>query len=153
MVEKNKLSADYQEKVRDYDQARSRYAADKTDENKALVRSFIEDVLIAGHTERITDYVSTESYHQHNPQIADGLDGFGEAMSTMAARGPTVTYAQIHKLIGCGSFVAAMSEMTMAGTPMAVVDLFRVADGRIVEHWDAMEPVPTPETARNSGKF
>mgnify|MGYP001815329369 CR=1 FL=1 len=125
----------------------------KTEENKALVRAFIEDVLIGGQSERLSDYVSTEAYHQHNPAIADGLDGLAVALGAMPERGETMTYAQLHKLIGCGDFVAALSEMTMAGTPMATVDLFRVADGRIVEHWDAMEPIPSPDMAKNSGKF
>ena len=110
-------------------------------------------MLIAGRAEQMADYVSAESYHQHNPAIGDGLDGLAAAMSAMAERGETMSYSQIHKLVGCGSFVAALSEMTMAGTPMAAVDLFRVAGGKIVEHWDVMEPIPTPEVARNSGKF
>ena len=36
---------------------------------------------------------------------------------------------------------------------MAVIDLFRVADGKIVEHWDVMEPVPAPSELVNSGNF
>ena len=36
---------------------------------------------------------------------------------------------------------------------MAVMDLFRVADGRIVEHWDVMEPVPPADELVNGGKF
>jgi predicted SnoaL-like aldol condensation-catalyzing enzyme len=126
---------------------------DKTDANKSLVQAFIDDVLISGRSERITDYVSTKTYHQHNPTIADGLDGLAEALAAMAVHGETMAYARVHKIIGCGSFVVALSEMTMAGTPMAAVDLFRVDDGKIVEHWDAIEPIPSPETARNSGKF
>jgi hypothetical protein len=46
-----------------------------------------------------------------------------------------------------------MSEMTLAGVDTAVIDLFRVTDGRIVEHWDVMEEITPEETWVNSGKF
>ena len=62
-------------------------------------------------------------------------------------------YEQIHNVIGCGNLVAAMSRTTLNGTGMAVIDLFRVEDDRIVEHWDAMEEITPQETWVNSGKF
>jgi predicted SnoaL-like aldol condensation-catalyzing enzyme len=43
--------------------------------------------------------------------------------------------------------------MTLAGVDTAVIDLFRVADGRIVEHWDVMEEITPEETWVHSGKF
>ncbi|MEM8618872.1 MAG: nuclear transport factor 2 family protein [Actinomycetota bacterium] len=121
-----------------------------TDDNKELVRRFIEEVLRDGQIDRASDYISTESYAQHNPTIGDGLDPLFVAAED---RDGGLVYRQIHQLVGCGDFVAALSEMTYGGNEMAVIDIFRIADGKIVEHWDVMEPIPTPEQARNSGKF
>ena len=50
---------------------------DRTEGNKALVRDFVQQVLTEGRAERIGDYVSSESYVQHNPLVGDGLEGLG----------------------------------------------------------------------------
>lgn len=64
-----------------------------------------------------------------------------------------MVYDEIHRVIGSGNFVAALSKMHIGDTDMAVIDLFRVEAGRIVEHWDVMEEI-TPEATRvNSGEF
>ncbi len=62
-------------------------------------------------------------------------------------------YEQVHLVIGCGDFVAALSEMHLGDQPIAVIDLFRVADGKIVEHWDVMEDILPEDQWVNSGKF
>jgi len=48
---------------------------DKTEANKALAVSLIEDVLMGKNPGKITEYISAEQYHQHNPDIKDGLNG------------------------------------------------------------------------------
>jgi hypothetical protein len=48
---------------------------DQTEENKALAVALIEDVLMGKNPAKITDYISAESYAQHNPYIKDGLSG------------------------------------------------------------------------------
>jgi predicted SnoaL-like aldol condensation-catalyzing enzyme len=126
---------------------------DKTEENKALVRAFLDDVLKNGRSDRVTQYISGETCIQHNPHIADGLDGLQSFLAGLAQQGHTMAYEEIHNVIGCGDFVAALSKMNLAGADMAVIDLFRVADGRIVEHWDVMEEITPEETWVNSGKF
>lgn len=126
---------------------------DKTEVNKDLVRQFMTDVLVNGEADKMTDYVSTETYIQHNPSVADGLDGLGAALEAMAAQGQTMTYQKVHKLIGSGNFVVALSAMNMAGTDMAAIDIFRVEDDKIVEHWDVMEPITPEDTWANGGKF
>ena len=126
---------------------------DKTEQNKAIVRSFIRDVLSDGKDERITDYISTESYIQHNPLVGDGLDGLGTFMSRLAADGGSMVYLETPLVVGNGDMVATLSRVDLSGAEMAVMDLFRVADGRIVEHWDVMEPVPADDELVNSGKF
>ena len=126
---------------------------DKTDDNKALVTAFVNDVLENGEFDKVTDYVSTETYLQHNPQVGDGLEGLAAFVGSLAEQGLSMVYEKVHKVIGRGNFVATLSKVDFAGTPMAVIDLFRVEDGRIVEHWDVMEEILPEDRWVNSGKF
>ncbi|WP_298796063.1 nuclear transport factor 2 family protein [Pseudonocardia sp. 73-21] len=99
----------------------------------------------------LTDYISAETYLQHNPEAADGLAGFGAAAAAWAEQGKNLVYTTIHKVIAEGDFVLLQSEGEF-GVPVAYYDLFRVADGRIVEHWDVISPVPA-ELPHTNGLF
>ena len=50
---------------------------DKTDANKTLVVGFVTDVLSSGQLEKLADYISSETYIEHNPRIGDGIEGSG----------------------------------------------------------------------------
>ncbi|NQU37405.1 MAG: nuclear transport factor 2 family protein [Actinobacteria bacterium] len=126
---------------------------DRTEENKAIVRGFVNDVLEGGDVERLGDYISADTCIKHNPNIADGIEGLRTYLSSLAEAGHPMVYTELHNVIGCGNFVAAMSKKNLAGTDYAVIDLFRVADSRIVEHWDVVEEISPEETWVNSGKF
>jgi predicted SnoaL-like aldol condensation-catalyzing enzyme len=108
-----------------------------TEPNRVLVTGLLSDVLIGGRVNGIADYISTEKFLQHDPDIADGLDGFQAALS----RGLTA-YGRVHKVIAEGNFVLTMSEGRTGSTPTAFYDLFRAEDGRVVEHWDVTAPIP-----------
>lgn len=66
-------------------------------------------------------------------------------------------YDQTHKILGEGNFVLAMSEGQFGPAPgehVAYYDLFRLADGKIVEHWDVIQAIPPKEDWKNqNGKF
>ena len=124
----------------------------KTAENKALVTSFVKAVLRDGQVDRITDFVSTETYFQHNSDIGDGLEGLGAALAAWAEQGITMEYHKTHIAIAEGNFVFTASEGSLAGKPTAFYDLFRVQDGKIVEHWDVISAIPD-EMAHENGKF
>lgn len=127
---------------------------DKTEENKAKVEEFITKALITHEEINITDYISPVTYTQHNPMVADGLEGFGAFMGEMAAKGISMTYSEVHKVIGEGNFVLVMSEGAIGEDPQAFYDLFRLEDGLIVEHWDVIAPMPTADAKHNeAGKF
>ena len=125
---------------------------DKTAENKALVVKFVETVLQGGDASNITDFISTEGYAQHNPQIADNLDGLGTALKALADQGIEMKYTRTPLVVAQGNFVFTGSEGTFGGKPTAFFDLFRVENGKIVEHWDVISEIPA-KMAHNNGKF
>ncbi|MDX2293615.1 MULTISPECIES: nuclear transport factor 2 family protein [Streptomyces] len=122
-----------------------------TEANRALVLEFAEKVLRGADYTVLTDYISTETYHQHNPEAADGLDGFGAAAAKWAEQGKNLVYKTVHRVIAQGDLVLLQSEGEF-GAPVAYYDLFRVQGGKIVEHWDVITPVPT-ELPHPNGLF
>ena len=124
---------------------------DKTEANRALVTEFAEKVLKGADYSVLTDYISTEQYDQHNPEAADGLAGFGAAAAAWGEQGKNLVYRDIHRVIAEGDFVLVHSEGEF-GKPVAYWDLFRVADGKIVEHWDAVPEIPA-ELPHDNGLF
>jgi len=127
---------------------------DQTEANKALVEEFLTKSMIDHAEINITDYISPVTYLQHNPMVADGLEGFGAFMAEMAQKDISMNYAQVHQVIGEGNFVLTLSEGTLGDEPTAFYDLFRLEDGLIVEHWDVIAPMPGPDAAHNeAGKF
>ena len=127
---------------------------DKTEVNKTLVRNFVEDILVNGKMEKLTDYFDGDNYTQHNPQIGDGLSGLDAALEAMAKQGITMKYDKVHRVLGEGNFVLVVSEGTFAGQHTSFYDLFRVQDGKIAEHWDTIETIPPQfDWKNNNGKF
>ena len=57
---------------------------DKTEANKKVVSEFLQNVVINHEMDKLPVYINPKKYLQHNPQIADGLDGFGAAMKYFA---------------------------------------------------------------------
>lgn len=127
---------------------------DQTEANKALVRTFVDDILVHGRMEKLASYYDGDNYIQHNPGIGDGLSGLGRALGEMAKAGITMKYDQIHKVLGEGNFVLVVSEGNFAGKHASFFDLFRVQDGKIAEHWDTIETIPPrAEWKNDNGKF
>ncbi|MEL6770725.1 MAG: nuclear transport factor 2 family protein [Bacteroidota bacterium] len=128
---------------------------DQTDGNKAQVRSFVETVLMGGDTSGLASFVNPTYYHQHNPVVADGLDGLGAALQYFAENGLVMEYDTLHTVLGEGNFVLTVSEGRFGtGEPTSFYDLFRLEDGLIVEHWDVIETIaPESEWKNDNGKF
>ncbi|MCI0633835.1 MAG: nuclear transport factor 2 family protein [Actinobacteria bacterium] len=127
---------------------------EKTEANKALVRAFAEDIFVGGRMDKLADYFDGDSYVQHNPQVADGLSGLGAALEAMASQGVAMKIDRVHKVLGEGNFVLAVSEGSFGGRPSSFYDPLRVEDGKIAEHWDTIEPIPPKgEWKNDNGKF
>ncbi|MTI16189.1 hypothetical protein E1162_02930 [Rhodobacteraceae bacterium RKSG542] len=125
---------------------------DRTEENKALVLGFVRDVLGGAAAQNVTNYMDPAIYMQHNPSIGDGLAGLQAAIEAYAAQGQVITKFEPKLAVAEGNFVFVASDAIMGGNPWAFFDLWRVEDGKIVEHWDVVSPIPT-EMAHSNGKF
>lgn len=121
---------------------------DKTEENKKLVRDMINAVLMRGGKPETVDQYVAEEYIQHNKEVSDGLESF---KARLLASDRSLFYDEIVLLAGKGNFVATLCKAKFKETQYAQVDIFRVENGMIVEHWDNAEPVP--EVNVNGGKF
>lgn len=84
-------------------------------------------------------------YIQHNPMVADGIDG---VMAFLEQAGRVPCEVKRTAIDGDLAFVH-VRYLNLLGQETAGVDIFRFNDdGRILEHWDVLQPVPT--TSKNA---
>jgi predicted SnoaL-like aldol condensation-catalyzing enzyme len=127
---------------------------DKTAANKKLIRKFVQEVFVDGHLAKLDNYIEGESFVEHHPGFGDGLSGLKKGFADMQAKGITLKYTAIHQVLGEGNFCMVQGEGVLAGKPIALYDLYRIENGKIAEHWDAIEEIPAKETWKNpNGKF
>jgi predicted SnoaL-like aldol condensation-catalyzing enzyme len=97
--------------------------------------------------EAVARYVG-DRYIQHNPQAPDGPEAFIAFVRGFAGQFPELNI-EIKRVIAEGDLVMTHGLITTSpddrGT--AAADIFRLENGKIVEHWDVVQPVP--ETAAN----
>ncbi|WP_221932511.1 hypothetical protein [Carboxylicivirga sp. M1479] len=126
----------------------------KTNSNKALVKGLLDDVFLGANPDKITDYISSEKYFQHNPGVKDGLAGLGDALAALAEAGMPMVYEKNHAIFGEGNFVLSVSEGVFMNKKVAFYDIFRIENGLVVEHWDTIEEILADSDAKNgNGKF
>jgi predicted SnoaL-like aldol condensation-catalyzing enzyme len=109
--------------------------------NKQVIRRLF-DAFGAGDTDAFDELI-VEDYVQHNPQAGNGLQAVKEFFAPV---GPVDV--EVHRLIAEGDLVAVHSHYKTWN--MAAVDIFRLnEDGKIVEHWDVLQPVPETTASGN----
>ena len=124
---------------------------DKTEANKALVTGLVTDVLMGGKIEKIDNYIAP-GYMQHNPFVPDTRDGLKGFIAYLGENEIPFWYSDLHLVVAEGNFVFTQAEGIYDGTPTAFYDIWRVEDGMIVEHWDAVQAIPV-ELAHENGMF
>jgi len=117
--------------------------------NKEIVLDVLKRAFIDRDPTVVEQYFGA-SYKQHNPVIPDGPLAIATMIPTLTA----LTY-EPGMAVADGDLVMVHGRYTGWGPkPMVAVDIFRVKDGKVVEHWDVMqEEVPPADTASGHAMF
>ena len=124
-------------------------SADELEQNKATVVAFYDTAFNQKQPEQaIAQYVGP-MYIQHNPGAADGKDAFIRFVRGFSTQFPEA-YVDIRRVIAEGDLVVTHSHFTVSPEDRgsAVVDIFRLENGKVVEHWDVIQMIP--ETPLNT---
>lgn len=125
-----------------------------TEDNRQLTREFVETVLIAKQLDKLGDFIDAQSYVEHNPRLGDDVSLLEADLRQQSDDGHVIDYQTLHRVLAQGSFVLCVCEGSAHGKHTAFYDLFRLANGKIVEHWDTTETVvPASEWKNTNGKF
>ena len=119
--------------------------------NKKLVTEFYKEVLFYGKSNAIDKYIG-DKYIQHNPKVADGKEALRALINSFPPR--TKPSGEIVRVIAENDLVVLHVKSYNWPGPNggAIVDIFRVEDGKIVEHWDVIQAIPE-KSANNNTMF
>ena len=110
--------------------------------NKTIVLEAYKYIIGQCNTELIDTYIS-DNYKQHSPTVKDGRAGLTEMIGFLKMIPRTgETASPIVRAIEDGDLVAVHLDIAFMGKRMAVIDIFRVEDGKLAEHWDAAQEYP-----------
>ena len=120
--------------------------------NKKAVVEFYDVAINKKDFEAASKYFGPK-YIQHNPGAPDGIEGFKTFVNFLREKFPN-SKSEIKKVFAEGDFVIlhvhAVREPGTRGR--AIVDIFRLENGKIVEHWDVAQDIPE-KMPHNNGMF
>ena len=121
--------------------------------NKKLVLEFYDLTFNKRDLSSVDKYLD-KNYIQHNPQVPTGREGFVKGVGAMLKQYPhwKTTFKRV---IAEGDLVAVHCWAQPDSTNpkdrgLAIIDIFRVDNGKIMEHWDVIEPVPEKSSNDNT---
>ena len=120
---------------------------------KRLVLDFFDLAFVKREAAQAAERYLGAQYKQHNPTAPDGAEVFPNLISGLFAQAPEASF-HLKRAIAEDDLVVLHYNLKMFPDDrgQAVVDILRVEDGRIVEHWDVMQAVPA-ESANTNGMF
>ena len=120
--------------------------------NKKAVIAFYDKALNQKDFDAAAPYFGPK-YIQHNPGAPDGIEGFKAFIAMRKEKFPNAK-SEIKRAFAEGDFVIlhVFGHREPGDRGVAIVDIFRLENGKIVEHWDVIQPIPE-KTANNNGMF
>jgi predicted SnoaL-like aldol condensation-catalyzing enzyme len=112
----------------------------QVDANKTLVADFYQELFGDKEVSAIDKYIG-ETYIQHNPSVADGMEALRQAVTQWFKETPKERI-DIQHLSADGNLVYIHTKSKRGAATVSVIDIFKVENGKIVEHWDVAQEAP-----------
>jgi predicted SnoaL-like aldol condensation-catalyzing enzyme len=125
-------------------------ASAQEEANRAAVLAFYEKGLNQKDADAALAYVGNR-YVQHNPNAPDGPDGFRKFIGFLREKFPS-SHSEIKRSFVDGDFVIlhVHSVREPGSRGRAIVDIFKLENGKIVEHWDVVQDIPENPANNNT---
>jgi predicted SnoaL-like aldol condensation-catalyzing enzyme len=123
----------------------------KREENKKVVLAFYQKALFEGDVDAAVSLYGGKSYTQHTPFAANGFDGLRNYVKWISENYPN-TRGEIKRVFADGDYVLLHCHYTgfFGENGDAIIDIFRLEDGKVVEHWDVIQAIPTTSLNDNT---
>ena len=127
-------------------------STDAVTDAKGVVLDFFDLAFVQREAAQAAERYLGKTYTQHNPTAPDGPEVFPTLIAGLFTQAPEASF-HLKRVIADDHVVLHYNlQMFPGDLGQAVVDIFRVEDGRIVEHWDVMQPVPA-DSNNDNGMF
>jgi len=128
------------------------YAADtaQTEENKKVVAEFYEAAINQKNFEAAAKFLGPR-YIQHNPNAADGPEGLKAFINFLREKFPD-SHSEVKHVFGDGDYVIqhVHSVRVPGSRGSAIINVFKLENGKIVEHWDVIQEIPEKSANANT---
>jgi len=129
-------------------------SATETEKTRAVAMPFLRRMFVENGMRGAYATFAIPGMIQHNPAMRDGLAGHRAYFDQLAQRvGATSGWANVNNMILVDGDLFALHHQAFTGPDdmgRVFVDIWRVAGGKIVEHWDVIQPIP-PTMAHHNG--
>jgi predicted SnoaL-like aldol condensation-catalyzing enzyme len=121
------------------------------EKNKQIATTTYQSIFGDQDITAIDEYISKD-FRQHNPTIADGPEGVKALVQMLASQGVPKQKISFKHVVAEKDIVFLHSRYEMTGKEWRFIDIYRIENDKLVEHWDAMMPMPD-ERANNNPLF
>lgn len=115
--------------------------------NVKVVIDFVQHLMNDHDFDYIEKQFGSSPYTQHNQSMTDGISGVVEAVQSVVKRYPEYSYG-VKRIVASGDYVVLHSHISMKAKQRGdetkgfiITDTWRLEDGKLVEHWDAVQPI------------
>jgi len=142
----------------DYERFVKPHWSDNELANFAVVARFMSTVR-SGPAEHLLAEYGDHPYRQHNPGMSNGIDGVAEEIQKVGVEAPDFFVDTKHAYVD-GEYVIIQAHFTAIEDHRGddrhgfnAVDIWKIVEGKIVEHWDAIQPLEPTDRNNDNGIF